>query len=70
MDKPPREAVVAAFEHLMLLGAIENSDSNNLTAMGRKMAKFPLDPRFSKIILSAPPVRMSGRSVNRRSVIE
>ncbi|KAJ8972585.1 hypothetical protein NQ314_000113 [Rhamnusium bicolor] len=53
MDKPPKEAILAAFEQLKLLGAVENMDSNNLSPLGRKMAKFPLDPRFSKILLSA-----------------
>ncbi|KAJ8952268.1 hypothetical protein NQ318_007435 [Aromia moschata] len=50
---PPREAVVAAFEQLRLLGAVENLDSNNLSPIGKKMSKFPLDPRFSKILLAA-----------------
>lgn len=55
LDKPPMEAVVAAFENLKQLGAIEDQNGSdvNLTPLGRKMAKFPLDPRFSKILLSA-----------------
>ncbi|KAJ8917565.1 hypothetical protein NQ315_005614 [Exocentrus adspersus] len=53
MDKPPKESILAAFEQLKQLGAIEDIDSINLTPLGRKMAKFPLDPRFSKILLSS-----------------
>lgn len=53
LDKPPKESVLAAFEQLKLLGAIESVDSTSLTALGKKMVKFPLDPRFSKIVLSA-----------------
>ncbi|KAF5274700.1 hypothetical protein FQA39_LY07092 [Lamprigera yunnana] len=53
MDKPPKDSVVAAFEQLKLLGAVENIKSKVLTSLGKKMVQFPLDPRFSKIILSA-----------------
>ncbi|XP_019879250.2 ATP-dependent RNA helicase DHX33 [Aethina tumida] len=53
MDKPPHDAIVAAFEQLKMLGAVENVHSQQLTALGKRMAKFPLDPRFSKLLLSA-----------------
>lgn len=54
MDKPPKEAIDTAYEQLKLLGAIESIEANSLTPLGKQMAKFPLDPRFSKILLSAP----------------
>lgn len=53
LDKPPNDTIEAAFEQLQLLGAIDDINSKVLTNLGRKMAKFPLDPRFSKILLSA-----------------
>ncbi|KRT78407.1 helicase [Oryctes borbonicus] len=53
MDKPPKESVASAFEQLNMLGAIEDVDSGKLTELGTQMALFPLDPRFSKILLSA-----------------
>lgn len=54
MDKPPRESLKQAFEQLRLLGAIEKSDEpKKLTKLGQQMALFPLDPRYSKLILSA-----------------
>lgn len=53
MDKPPKEAIIAAFNQLKLLGAVDGIDSLNLTPLGRKMIKFPLDPHYSKILLSA-----------------
>ncbi|CAH2007511.1 unnamed protein product [Acanthoscelides obtectus] len=53
MDKPPKESITAASEHLVLLGAVENIASVVLTPIGKKMNKFPIDPHFSKIILSA-----------------
>lgn len=53
MDKPPKESIQAAFEQLKLLGAIDDVDSTTLSPIGKKMAKFPLDPHYSKILLSA-----------------
>ncbi|CAG9768662.1 unnamed protein product [Ceutorhynchus assimilis] len=53
MDAPPKESVEAAFRQLKLLGAIEECVSTELTALGKKIAKFPLDPRFSKILIMA-----------------
>uniref|UniRef100_A0A1Y1LTH7 RNA helicase n=2 Tax=Photinus pyralis TaxID=7054 RepID=A0A1Y1LTH7_PHOPY len=53
MDKPPKDCVLAAFEQLKLLGAVESVESSSLTPLGKKMVQFPLDPRFSKVILSA-----------------
>lgn len=51
MDKPPRESILAGFEQLKLLGAIDSVDSDKLTPLGQKLAKFPLDPRYSKILI-------------------
>lgn len=58
MDQPPRDACAAAFELIRQLGAVGKSNTGNwddveLTAVGDKMAMFPLDPRYSKILLAA-----------------
>lgn len=53
MDKPPKDSINAAYEQLKMLGAIENTESVSLTPLGNKMGIFPLDPRFSKILISA-----------------
>ncbi|KAL1513446.1 hypothetical protein ABEB36_002857 [Hypothenemus hampei] len=53
LDKPPLESVEAAFQELKLLGAIESIESTNLTPFGKKLAKFPLDPKYAKILLTA-----------------
>ncbi|XP_017769739.1 PREDICTED: putative ATP-dependent RNA helicase DHX33 [Nicrophorus vespilloides] len=53
MDKPPKDAVRAAFEQLKRLEAINDIDKSDLTPLGKNMAQFPLDPRFSKVLLSA-----------------
>ncbi|KAK2879789.1 ATP-dependent RNA helicase DHX33 isoform X1 [Channa argus] len=55
MSKPSPEAVCAAVEHLELLGAVERRESQVfLTALGKKMASFPLEPRYAKTILLSP----------------
>lgn len=37
-------------EHLELLGAVERKESQVLlTALGKKMASFPLEPRYAKV---------------------
>ena len=42
-----------ALRQLKQLGAIDALEGTKLTNLGRQMALFPLDPRFSKILLSA-----------------
>lgn len=54
IDKPPKDAIAAAFEQLVALGAVESAGSTALTGLGKKMVQFPLDPRFSKVLLAAP----------------
>lgn len=54
IDKPPLDSIRAAFEQLIALGAIESAEGTTLTALGMKMVQFPLDPRFSKMLLAAP----------------
>ncbi|XP_062470909.1 ATP-dependent RNA helicase DHX33 [Pezoporus occidentalis] len=55
MSKPSPEAIQAAIEQLVLMGAVERKDNQLvLTPLGRKMAAFPLEPKFSKTILLSP----------------
>lgn len=51
MDSPPQETIVSAMYQLWVLGALDNA--GNLTALGRKMVMFPLDPTLSKMLISA-----------------
>ncbi|XP_059616856.1 ATP-dependent RNA helicase DHX33 [Phlebotomus argentipes] len=53
MDKPSRESLNSAIKLLYELKAIASIESPKLTEAGRKMSQFPLDPRFSKILLEA-----------------
>lgn len=44
------EAVRSAVDHLDLLGAAEKKEGHVfLTALGKKMASFPLEPRYAKV---------------------
>ncbi|KAM6402916.1 ATP-dependent RNA helicase DHX33 [Rhynochetos jubatus] len=55
MSKPSPDAIQAAIEQLELLGAVKRKeDQLVLTSLGRKMAAFPLEPKFSKAILLSP----------------
>uniref|UniRef100_A0A670Y256 RNA helicase n=1 Tax=Pseudonaja textilis TaxID=8673 RepID=A0A670Y256_PSETE len=55
VSKPSPEALQAAIEQLALLGAAEKKDDQLiLTPLGKKMAAFPLEPKFSKTILMSP----------------
>ncbi|XP_041052432.1 ATP-dependent RNA helicase DHX33 isoform X2 [Carcharodon carcharias] len=55
ISKPSPDAVRAAIEQLELLGAVEHKNNQiTLTPMGKKMAAFPLEPRFSKTLLLSP----------------
>lgn len=51
IDPPPQDTLVDAMFQLWVLGALDNLGA--LTAMGRKMALFPLDPPLSKMLLTA-----------------
>lgn len=44
------EAVRSAVDHLELLGAVEKREGQVLlTPLGKKMASFPLEPRYAKV---------------------
>lgn len=53
IDAPSPTAIENALKQLKLLGAIK-SHKNELTRIGKMMAKFPLDPKYSKMLLTAP----------------
>lgn len=54
IDKPPKEAIETAFKQLKQLGAIKSVQNPQLTETGRRMSSFPLDPSYSKVIVSSP----------------
>ncbi len=51
LEAPPRKAISDGYALLAELGA--TNDENELTAMGRELARLPLDPRVGRMILEA-----------------
>ncbi|XP_063376129.1 ATP-dependent RNA helicase DHX33-like [Cydia fagiglandana] len=54
IDTPPMDSINASLTLLKELGAIDNEASPKLTVLGKKMASFPIDPKYAKVLLSAP----------------
>jgi ATP-dependent helicase HrpA len=51
VESPQGRAIADGYQLLQELGAVD--DENQLTPMGRKLAKLPLDPRVGRMILAA-----------------
>ncbi len=52
VDRPTAAAVKDGFETLVELGAVEGADGEyRLTPKGRRMARMPLDPRLSRMLI-------------------
>lgn len=51
IDKPCRDSLVASLEQLLALGSLD--DKQNLTPLGKRMASFPLDPPFSRVLIES-----------------
>ncbi|MCM5679924.1 ATP-dependent RNA helicase HrpA [Schlegelella sp. S2-27] len=51
LEPPPRRAVADGYQLLAELNAVD--DANELTEIGRELAKLPLDPRVGRMILEA-----------------
>ena len=51
LEAPPRRAVADGYQLLAELGAVD--EQNDLTPIGRELAKLPLDPRVGRMILEA-----------------
>lgn len=50
LDAPDERQIKHAIRELTLIGALD--DTENLTSIGKKMARYPVDPRFARIILA------------------
>ena len=51
IESPDRQNLLCALKHLFLIKAIDNDA--NLTAIGKEMNRFPLEPAFAKILLAS-----------------
>ena len=51
LEPPPKRAIADGYQLLAELGAVD--DANELTPIGRELARLPLDPRVGRMILEA-----------------
>jgi len=51
IEPPPGRAIADGYQLLQELGAVD--ENNQLSALGRQLAKLPLDPRIGRMILAA-----------------
>jgi len=51
VDAPPRKAIADGYALLHELGAVD--ERNELTSVGRTLAKLPVDPRVARMLLAA-----------------
>ncbi|KAK1331544.1 hypothetical protein QTO34_009501 [Cnephaeus nilssonii] len=69
MSKPSPDHIQAAIAQLDLLGALEHKDEQlTLTPLGRKMAAFPLEPKFAKRPLNPPSRRDEVQGVRKKFI--
>eukprot|EP00899_Mesostigma_viride_P022855 jgi/Mesvir1/3754/Mv15028-RA.1 len=61
MDPPPQENILNSMYQLWVLGALDNT--GGLTALGKKMVEFPLDPPLAKMLLMAEQLGCSSEVV-------
>ncbi|XP_022820538.1 putative ATP-dependent RNA helicase DHX33 [Spodoptera litura] len=54
IDTPPPDSVKASLSLLKELGAIDSEVNPKLTVLGKKMSTFPIEPKYSKVLLCAP----------------
>jgi HrpA-like RNA helicase len=57
IERPSREGLVFAHQQLVLLGAVSKSAST-LTDLGKRMSRYPLEPKLSCILASALEVTL------------
>uniref|UniRef100_V5EEZ2 Pre-mRNA-splicing factor ATP-dependent RNA helicase PRP16 n=2 Tax=Kalmanozyma brasiliensis (strain GHG001) TaxID=1365824 RepID=V5EEZ2_KALBG len=51
MDPPPQETMLSSMYQLWVLGALNSV--GELTALGRKMGEFPMEPSLSKMLITS-----------------
>ncbi|EDV58472.1 ATP-dependent RNA helicase DHX33 [Drosophila erecta] len=53
LDPPLEEGLRSAYKSLDALGAIKTGTVSYITPLGRQMVQYPLDPKYSKLLLTA-----------------
>ncbi|KAG7090672.1 Pre-mRNA-splicing factor ATP-dependent RNA helicase PRP16 [Marasmius oreades] len=57
MDPPPQANILNSMYQLWVLGALDNV--GDLTAVGRKMSEFPMEPSMAKMLIASVEYRCS-----------
>ncbi|KAF9978885.1 putative ATP-dependent RNA helicase dhr2 [Actinomortierella ambigua] len=61
MDRPSKSGLLKSMEQLYALGALD--DKGDLTEMGRKMAGFPVDPPYAKVLLQSEAMECTKEAI-------
>ena len=67
LEPPPRRAIADGYQLLSELGAVD--DVNELTPIGRELARLPLDPRVGRMILAARDRECADRGADHRRAL-
>lgn len=72
VDKPDKFAFINALNKLYLLGVIDKTGNlmDDDKKIGQKMAKFPLDPIYSKILIESIKYESMDIALNLVSIIK
>ena len=66
--QPPKEEIVRAKKELINLGAMD--DKNNVTAIGKEMAKLPLNAQSARMIVEAEKLGVTEDVIKIASIVE
>ncbi|KAF9269099.1 P-loop containing nucleoside triphosphate hydrolase protein [Marasmius fiardii PR-910] len=67
VDAPAPETLMRALELLNYLAALD--DEGNITALGKLMAEFPLEPQLSKMLIASPEFNCSNEILTITSML-
>ncbi|CAG8552421.1 8284_t:CDS:10 [Ambispora gerdemannii] len=62
LDSPPRNSLTRALEQLYLLKALDNKGI--ITDLGRRMAEFPLEPAFARVLLASKELACTREAIS------
>ncbi|KAF9112477.1 putative ATP-dependent RNA helicase dhr2 [Mortierella sp. AM989] len=61
MDRPSKSGMLRSLEHLYALEALD--DEGKLTEIGKKMAAFPVDPPYAKVLLQSEKMECTKEAI-------
>jgi hypothetical protein len=67
MDPPPQDNILNSMYQLWVLGALDNT--GGLSALGKQMVEFPLDPPLAKMLIIAADLKCSNEILTVTSML-